>query len=197
MTDPDCSLDLLEPYPPRCSVGTARSYRIKLPSGDSMIALVDDESGLLVIYEYDGCWGHRWDLRHLGGQKTPDGPAQSLTSFVRQASAGYLADKLVPSDKKFALDEPATIAAHREAAAEAGLAGDEFIRDEIDTADWDDVEAGRETDPLDDVVEDAHNLLVYSDSRWLKMVRDVCIPALKAALGEIVAHDGPPDGGAS
>jgi hypothetical protein len=188
--------------------GTAKRYWTRLPNGDAMIGLVDDETGLLVIWEYDGCWGHRWNPDHLGpGPSTgllsglvaltpqqaidaataPPRKAQSLTSFVLQADARYLADKLVPDDKKYAIDDEATATAHREAAKELGLHEDDEVYQEIERKDWEDVVAGRSDSPLADHIDDHYtlnDLIVYEDSRWMKVVRDQCIPALKAAIRE-------------
>lgn len=191
------------------AVGTAKRYWMRLPNGDSMIGLVDDEMGLLVIWEYDGCWGHRWNIDHLGpGPRTgllsglavltPQqaldaatsplaAPAQSLTSFILGASAEYLASKLVPSDKKYAIDDVATRKAYHQMAADNGLQDDEELREAIESADWDEVAACRVDGPLAGFIDDhglVSDLLVHTDSRWMLTVRDMCIPALKAAIRE-------------
>lgn len=160
----------------KLSVGSVARYRMTVPSGDTMFALVDAEAGLLVIYEYDGTWGHWWNPEHIG--------KQTFVEFLRTTSNDYLANKLVPYDKQQAIDVEATIKAHQEAAIRAGHGDDQVLMDDIESKDWEEVATGASRDPLDEEgIEGEHwDLIKYEDSRWLIMVRDICIPMLKRAL---------------
>lgn len=162
----------------RLSVGSVVKYRMTVPSGDTMFALVDEVTGLLVIHEYDGTWGHWWNPDHIG--------KQTFVEFLRSTRSDYLASKLVPYEKQRAIDVEATVKAHQRAAIDAGHGDDEALMEDIENTDWEQVAVGAERNPLDeaDIDGDHWNLIEYEDSRWLIMVRDICIPMLKRALEE-------------
>jgi hypothetical protein len=165
----------------KLSVGSVVKYRMTMPNGDTMFALVDDASGLLVIYEYDGTWGHWWNPAHIG--------KATLSEFLLFQSCEYIANKIVPHDKHHCIDVEATIKAHQEAAIRRGHEDDEDLMEKIEKRDWDEVVSGVQRDPLDEAgIDGEHwNLIQYEDTRWLKTVRDICIPLLKRALEQAAA----------
>lgn len=165
--------------------GMTPHYNLRLPNGDSMVALIDDELGLFVIREYDGTWGFRWNPECLGG-------GQTMHEFVRTSNADYLAGKMVPADRWHTTDEEATYQAHLRKLESLCLDDDDekFLRWQIeDVGDWDEVAQGKVPSPLAKHCDEVWDLMKSSDSRYLIQVRDVCIPAVQAYLKQLAAEE--------
>lgn len=163
-------------------VGSATTYKGKLGNGDTMIAVVDEANGMIVIHEYDGTWGASF-LHRGEGVSLTDFLLSKLTLDGRDGD--YLARKLVPSEKWQCIDEQATAAAHIAEAEKRGIA-DDYLIDEIENTDWDEVDNHYSSNPLSDACagEEFDHLIVYMDTRFLATVRDRCLPLLKQMLLE-------------
>jgi len=165
--------------------GTTPHYCLKLPNGDSMVALIDDELGLFVIREYDGTWGFRWNPECLGG-------GQTMHEFVRTSGADYLAGKMVPADCWHTTDEEETLQAHLRKLDALCLdpEDEKFLRWEIeDVGDWNEVAEGQRPSPLAGHCDEWWNLIKRTDSGCMRQVRDVCIPAVQAYLKQLAAEE--------
>lgn len=164
-------------------VGSATTYKGKLDNGDTMIAVVDETNGMIVIHEYDGTWGASF-LHRGEGVSLTDFLLSKLTLDGRDGD--YLARKLVPSEKWQCIDEQATIEAHIAAAERHGMGDDERLIAEIRRAEWERVAECYSTNPLSDACDgqEFQHLIVYADTRWLMTVRDRCLPLLKQMLLE-------------
>jgi len=118
---------------------TADVYRFVFRGSLSgwVIFTICDETGELSVQSDWGCWGHRWNIEHLGNGAT-------LTEFIRDRDpehADYLANKLsysMPSDARRLPDEEGTEKAIRDRILELRRDGSVTAEDAREA--WDDVE---------------------------------------------------------